>query len=360
MAERDVICVGGSVAGATTAALLAGRGLSVTVLEPAEFPREKACGEGILPPGRAVLERLGVRPPGATEIHGIRYRAGRRSADLPFPRGTGLAVRRTALDTALLDLAVRSGAEVVRARALGISPGRVRTDRGEFRARVLVGADGGNSLFHRELGLEVRRRTGRYGLSTHVRGLEAAPDLVEVVFFPQGEVYVAPVGDGVVLTAFLLERGSGVGPDDLPGLLREVFGDRARRARSAGEVHAASPLARTVRPIAGEGWLLVGDSAGSLDPVTGEGMSLALRSAEVAASSIQAQLQGDPGALAGYARSVARLRAPAAWLTRLVLFAARRPRLAENLLRVPRLLRPLVRLAAAGESAPRALPECPA
>src|SRR5258706_7797054 len=102
----DVVCVGGSVAGAATAGFLARAGKRVIVLDRAEFPRWKACGEGILPHGSAVLDRLGVDLPEATTIRGIRFAVAPGlpgspvspgaapvvSAWLPFPGRAGRAL----------------------------------------------------------------------------------------------------------------------------------------------------------------------------------------------------------------------------------------------------------------------------
>src|SRR5947209_16012612 len=113
--RADVIVVGGSVAGAATALYLARRGRSVIVVDRAGFPRDKPCGEGLMPHGVDVLAELGllesVRALGAAEISGVRYTLASGAtvaAGFPAVRGRevyALGVRRLALDALLLDAA---------------------------------------------------------------------------------------------------------------------------------------------------------------------------------------------------------------------------------------------------------------
>ncbi len=345
---HDVICVGGGIAGAATAARLAREGRRVLVLDRAHFPREKACGEGIMPYGMAALERLGFEPPAGMPVRGLVFRTGDARLELPFPGRAGLAVRRLALDAALLRHAASSGAEVLRAAVRGVGPGRVTTDRGAFTAKALVGADGVHSVFHRDFAVPVRRDGSRVGFSTHLAGLEALRDRVEILVFAGGELYVAAVEEDVVLTALLVERRLGLRAEGVPAFLRSVLGARFRRARLVSPVLGAAPLATRVARSTGPGWLLVGDSAGRIDPASGQGMSMALVTAEYAATAIGRFLDhGEP--LAAYSRMETAARRPAERLTRLLLGAARRPRVAGLLAGRSERLAPLIRTAAEGE-----------
>lgn len=329
----DVVVVGGSVAGAAAAAFLARRGRSVLVLEKSNFPRDKACGEGVLPHGAEVLRRLGVTLPGAVPIRGLRYRLGARTLDVPFDR-PGLAVRRRLLDDVLLRHAQACGAVVRREL--------VRSVR-DLPGRILIGADGANSLFHRAFGLHVTRTCRRVGFTMHWADFECERDRVEVVLFGRGEVYIAPVDSGLTLVAVLAERSLGLRPEDLAPLLRRLLPDRMRCATLVAPVLASAPLSTRVEPIAGDHWMLVGDSAGRLDPVTGQGISLALVAAGIAAEAADAALDGRD-TLSTYVRRVIPLRRRLETITNLVLFAARRPWLARQVLRRA-LVGPLMRCA---------------
>ena len=130
MVETDVAVVGGGPSGATTALLLARRGLRVVLLDRARFPRDKACGEGLMPPGVDVLRRLGlydqVLATGARPLHDVTYQheGGRPEASARFPNdpsgstAPGLGIRRTAFDAVLVDALRSEPTATVRESAL--------------------------------------------------------------------------------------------------------------------------------------------------------------------------------------------------------------------------------------------------
>jgi flavin-dependent dehydrogenase len=373
----DALIVGASVAGAATAIHLGRRGRRVLLLDRACFPREKPCGEGLMPQGAAALRALGLLDElvaaGARRFAGIRYHAGPGAvAEGAFPEVAGerlgLAVRRLALDAALLGLARRTPGVEVRegARASGplLEAGRAagaRLEGGEeVRARVLVAADGNRSALRRQLGLEARSPLRpRFGVTCHLAHAAHPPGerlFVDVILARGGEVYVTPVGPEVTLVAILLEREAMRGfagrldaafrealraSDALPRALRE--------AEPIGPARAIGPLGSRARRVVADGALLVGDAAGFLDAITGEGMSIALASAPVAAAAIDHALaRGDVSAraLAPYARFRARAVRDQERLTRMILALAARPRLARAaialLARRPRLFTKLL------------------
>jgi flavin-dependent dehydrogenase len=345
----DVICVGGSVAGAAVAGFLARSGRHVIVLDRAEFPRFKACGEGLLPHGCGVLDRLGVALPEASTITGIRFSlSGGASAWLPFPGRAGRAVSRFVLDEAIRARAMALGVEFVQARALRVEPGRVITDRGMFEAPFLIGADGARSVFHSAFGVRARVPRRRVGFSSHWNGALAEAGEVHVTAFKGGELYVAPVENGLVLASLLLDRRfvleQGFSVSGMSAFLQERFPEMFGRARRIGPILGAYPLSVCVNRVSGSDWLLVGDAAGSVDAISGEGMSLALRGAEIAADCL---VNGwDP---AFYAARLRAMRRPIERLTWMMLFLARHPRLAGLAFRFEKSLAPMMRVAV-GES----------
>ena len=319
-APADVVVVGGGPAGAATASLLADGGLSVTLLEKARFPREKACAEYLSPGVVDVLERLGAgRALDALEPgrpRGMRLVSRSSSFLLTYPDGAAerrpLCVARPRFDQALLELARQRGARVVEGgRVLGaVVAGRrvvgVRTDRGEVAAGFVVAADGTYSAVARSLGLD--RPPGwprRLGLVARYRGV-ALGGAAEMHVGRAVYCGLAPLGDGTVnvgLVVPLAARPDGEPKEryferrlaDLPGVRAAL-----RDARRVTPVRGVGPLRRRVRRVDGPGFLLVGDAAGFLDPFTGEGIFRALRGAELAAPAVARALADPAGQPSGY------------------------------------------------------------
>ncbi len=305
----DLMVAGAGPAGLATALLAARRGLEVEVRDPRAGVIDKACGEGLMPGALAALHRLGVDPPGH-DLLGIRYVAGDRTAQARFRAGAGRGVRRVVLHQALRDAALAAGVRLVQARVGDLCQDErgVRVD--DTAARWLVAADGLHSPLRRRLGLE--RTTAhrvRYGQRRH---FAVAPwtSYVEVHWAADAEAYVTPVDAGTVGVAVLSGRG-------LPYADRlAAFGqlqERLAGAAPVGTVRGAGPLHRSTRARTAGRVLLVGDAAGYVDALTGEGVALALAEADAA---VRAVLDGDP---AGYERDWQRLTRRYRWLTEALL-----------------------------------------
>ncbi len=269
----DLLVAGGGPAGAATAIRAALAGLSVVVVEPRPAPIDKACGEGIAHSAVDYLTRLGVHLTGRP-FHGIRYLDAAHQVDARFGAGPGLGVRRTTLHAALTDRLADLGVPVVRARVGPITQNTTSVTAAGLTARYLAAADGLHSPIRRQLAL-CRPPSGdvRRGLRQH---FSVAPwtDLVEVYWSRLGEAYVTPVAEDLVGVAILTSaRGSFDSHlDAFPALRR-----RLRGAQPAGTVMGAGPLRQRVRGRVAGRVLLVGDAAGYVDALTGEGIAVALR-----------------------------------------------------------------------------------
>ncbi|NUL08327.1 NAD(P)/FAD-dependent oxidoreductase [Streptomyces lunaelactis] len=273
----DLLVAGGGPAGLAAAIHAARLGMEVVVVEPRAAPVDKACGEGIMPSGVAALRSLGVEGPGH-DLRGIRYLEGARSAEATFRDRTGLGVRRTALHSALYQRAVELGVSMVEGKVRGIRQGHDSADAAGLTARWLIAADGLHSPLRRELGLD---RPGgaprRYGLRRHYR-IAPWTDFVEVHWSRQGEAYVTPVGDNLVGVA-VLSRDRRSYDEHLtlfPALAALL------RGREASPVRGAGPLRQRARSQRAGRTLLVGDAAGYVDALTGEGIALAMATAAAA------------------------------------------------------------------------------
>lgn len=272
----DVLVAGGGPVGLGTAILAVQAGFSVAVVEPRAAPIDKACGEGLMPEAVAALRAMGVEPPGVP-LRGIRYISGACAAEGRFARGSGLGVRRTTLHAALFARARALGVRRVDGRVTAISQDDESVEAAGLRARWLVAADGLHSPLRRLLGLSLPRRApARYGVRRH---FAVAPwgDKVEVHWAPDAEAYVTPVTPDTVCVALLFSRpGRGGFEGELTRFpaLAERLGPPTTRALGAG------PFEQRVRRRVVGRVLLVGDAAGYLDPLTGEGVRLGLASAQ--------------------------------------------------------------------------------
>lgn len=350
----DAIVVGGGVAGSVTARELGRRGLRVALLEKARLPRPKACGEGLLPHGVAALAEMGLDFP-APRVRGLRYVSpSGHVAEADFPFGHGIVVRRDRFDEFLF----RAAASTPGVEAFEETP----YDPGRWKSKWVVGADGLHSQFHQNRGFVATPPSEqRVGLSTHVRGLEIHRDRVEVVLHAGGEVYLAPSDGDEALVACLCRKGAipasaTTNEERVAAILRSLhtLRDRTHDLAFTTPALAVSPLGLRVEPTVSANVLLVGDAAGAPDPVTGEGMSVAILSARAAAA---AMASGRPEE---YARERARLAAGAHWLGSWILRASRHPTIADRVVRSlaeqPALFRKFLEVAV-GQETRLSLPE---
>jgi len=340
----DVAIVGGGPAGLAAAIEAASRGLETVVLERRPAPPDKACGEGLMPAGVAALERLGalerLDPGGCTPFAGIRYLQEGAVAEARFAGGRGLGIRRLALVEALASCAAAAGA-ALRWGTAALHVGQradcvlVETDRGRITARLAIAADGLASPIRRALSLDgPPARSRRFGVRRHF-ALPPRTDFVEVHWADGVEAYVTPVGPHLVGVAFLWDERR-LGPQRFDRLLPRfpALQDRLAGAPPASEDRGAGPLERHARRRVEGRVVLLGDAAGYVDALSGEGISLAFHQAALLGPLLpDAVVRGAP-ALAAYERDAAVAFRRYALLTRTLLLLSRAPALRRRTLRL--------------------------
>jgi flavin-dependent dehydrogenase len=275
--DADLLIVGGGPGGLATALHARRLGLSVIVAEPREGPIDKACGEGLMPGGRAELTSLGVDPVGMP-FHGIAYLSEQRRAQARFHSGSGLGVRRTTLHAALAARAKEQDTDWIRTKVTSVRQDAHGVSAAGVRAKWMVGADGLHSQVRRAVGITATAgKPRRYGVRWHYQ-VPAWSEFVEVYWSRWGEAYVTPVEPDLVGVA-ILSRGR---PDLawFPRLAQQL------KDAGSGQPRGCGPLRQVVsRRVAGR-VLLVGDAAGYEDALTGEGISLALKQAAAVVDAI--------------------------------------------------------------------------
>ncbi|GAB3411089.1 NAD(P)/FAD-dependent oxidoreductase [Flindersiella endophytica] len=341
----DLLVAGGGPAGLATALHARLAGLSVAVVEPRAGPIDKACGEGLMPTAVARLRALGV-PVEGWPFRGIAYVDAAHRVEAGFAGGAGMGVRRTALHAALRERVDSLGIEVLAGRVTSVTQtstsvsasGPVSAEG--LRARYLAAADGLHSPIRRSLGLELTARTGaaagRYGLRRH---FAVAPwsDYVEVHWAAGSEAYVTPVSPDLVGVAVLTSRRAGFTEqlEAFPSLSSHLAG-----APVATSARGAGPLCQRVRRRVSGRVLLVGDAAGYVDALTGEGIALSLAAAEALVACVARDRPND------YERAWRGLSRRYRWLTGSLLWARRRKALAPRIVplaaQLPRVFRAAV------------------
>jgi flavin-dependent dehydrogenase len=361
-ALADLAVVGAGPVG-LAAALIAGRaGLDVLLFEPQELPRDKPCGEGIMPSGVAVLEALGL---GWLRAQGRPFRALRwlpgpgNCLELPLP-APGLALERPAL-IAALDATVQATGQVRRIAARGAAQRQgdrfyFETSTGRLSSRALVVADGLGSGAAPWLAGTRRTARGRIGLRARFR-TRTPLDAVEVHLVRGCELYVTPLSDTLLNVCALFARPPvrSSARQLLSLALARAPGLRARLEREVTAPELRSLERSEPRTVAEGRAFLAGDAVGGVDPILGCGTAIALATGVAAGHAALDSLAGQADAAQRYAARVARERRLRAALSDGLRWLAAHRRLAgitaRLTTRAPWLFAPLVGVAAGRRAA---------
>ena len=314
----DVLVAGGGPVGLATAIGAARAGLKTAIIEPRSAPIDKACGEGLMPGAVRALADLGIVPAGH-RFAGIRYVSGDDTATATFTAGPGLGVPRRTLHAALHRAASDAGIEMITDSVTSVEQDADGVRVCGLRARYLVGADGLHSRVRRLTGLDDPPAPGtpkRWGIRMHYK-MAPWTDHVEVHWSPVGEAYVTPLGPDLVGVAVLTDRRLSYDCQliDLPLLRERLTVPPVCLPRGAGPLRQRS-RARVAGRVA-----LVGDAAGYVDALTGEGLAIGFSSA---ASLVERMVSGD---LAAYERDHRRITRRYRLITSALLSATEHPSL---------------------------------
>lgn len=308
----DVAIVGGGPAGAWSSYRLARGGVRVAVID-GSHPREKPCGGGVTRRALEIVQdALADRQLPAVPIDGATFGYEGRSARCALAPGGSrhplLVTARRDFDSGLLDAAVAAGAHHVRERATDIRPDGnrwiVATQSREVTADWIVGADGVNSLVRRRLSRPLERADISIATGYFVHGATSRDVAVEFVGDPPGYLWSFPRTDhlAVGVCAQADRATAGALQACAADWISAHVGRNFRLERYSWPIPSLTLRALRAEQPAGRRWILAGDAAGLVDPITREGIYFALRSAESAAECLMGG--GDPAR-----RYTSRLRA---------------------------------------------------
>ena len=304
----EVAIIGAGPGGSTLAAFLARRGIGVVLIDRDRFPRDKLCGEFLSYDALPILDHLGLLPRldefDAPAISRCRVVGRRDIYEFEFPR-PARGVSRMLLDDLLFRCAVTNGAlDFSGWTAIALDPNRVEIERNGERttidARVVVGAWGRWGRFDVQLGRRfVRDRAHRnFGFKRHYREAEATSDTIDLYSFRGGYLGVSPVEGGITNICGLVQAGRLRGLkgrwDSFVTTIREEEPhlDRMYAAHKAAQDDflSSDPVIFRSRSAVERGIVMVGDASGVVDPLTGNGMAMAIQSALLAAPAIRSLL----------------------------------------------------------------------
>ena len=305
MKTIDLAIIGAGPSGAATAIRAARQGVDTVVFDRAPYGRDKACGDGLTPRAVGALAELGIDLGDAHLIEGLRMIAGTTERMLPWPEtgrfpAHGAVWPRRALDAALIDTAAAAGAEIVwHTEALPALDGErvvgVRAGGERWKARMVVAAGGAPGKVARMLGA-TRVAEEPYGVA--IRSYVASPRHAERYLEAcltmrdakgnavPGYGWIFPAGDGTVnIGAGAMSTMKRFKRLNLNSLL-DLYHARVRDSWGAGSYLERPrawrlPMSSTRRH--GPGWVAVGDAAGLINPMNGEGIDYGLESGMIAA-----------------------------------------------------------------------------
>ena len=277
----DSIIIGGGIAGLSAALYAHRAGLKVLIFEPQIGPIDKACGEGLMPPAIALLQELNI-PLFGTPFQGVTYYHPLGRASASFSNCVGFGVRRWKLHESLLSEISRLSIPIITAAVHTIAHHGDHVAVGSYRCRYVMLCDGLRSRLRKKLGFHVSRKFApRFGIRQHFKVRSGTFNKVTVYWGRDFELYVTPVAHDEVGIACLSRTPKRLLPSIklFPELHRSI-------GLATSSLRGAGPFEHRLNKTYHDRVFLVGDAAGYLDPLTGEGLHLAIASARQAVECI--------------------------------------------------------------------------
>jgi geranylgeranyl reductase family protein len=287
--NKKIIIVGGGPAGAFCAYNLAKTGYQPIIFDDSH-PREKPCGGGLSPHSQEKFSFL---------------------KDIPIPRGSGnkieiispnnkkiivsgkkkcIAISRLQFDRHILKMAMNEGAKLIKEKVLDIKKNKnswiIKTENRKMNADILIGADGANSLVRKKIIGPIKKEDLSLAFGYFVKGIENRLAMFKFLDDKNGYIWAFPRSDHTSLGIGIeLNKSQGI-EKDLDSFIEQYYPNIKKKSKWAALIPTIKNLKTYKIPVAGNNWILIGDAASHVDPITGEGIIYALWSGELAAKAI--------------------------------------------------------------------------
>jgi len=286
----EVAIVGGGPAGSYCAYTLAKNSIFPVIFDHTH-PREKPCGGLVTPFAQRLfpfLERLPIK-------HGEKSKLRLIS---PSGREVCLSTRkkircfsRLKLDQFLVNMAVNNGAKLINEKVIALErekgSWKVKTIRGYYHAKMLIGADGVNSLVRRSIIGPLNKMDKSFCCGYLVRGLEKEDIIMRFLAHRKGYIWVFPRDDHTSLGIGAAETSRSYGlRQELDVFIEQQYPHTEKISKWAALIPNIKNFKTLQIPVAGSNWILIGDAAGHVSPISGEGIVYALLDGQLAAQAV--------------------------------------------------------------------------
>ena len=315
MKSCDIIIIGGGPAGTSAALFLEKKGYHITLLDQARFPRDKICGEFVSPAADDIFAELGILESiealNPKRLSGVALSAYESSfLKVPYPLSpdgktmTSLSMERSILDNLMVDHVRKSRVELMEGfkvtdllfennNVCGVRGHDESKTRLNIKAKLVIDAGGRNSISLRRLNLKKNSfGRGKVALAAHWKGFKADSHYCYMHVSHPGYTGIAPVSTDKVNVVLVVDKNNLVKQNVDEFFVKIVLGNQLRRkflddCFPIEKVRVTDSLSYSVKKPKCGGLLLVGDATGFIDPFTGEGIYLSLRSSQLAAEVIE-------------------------------------------------------------------------
>ena len=303
--SADVIVIGGGLAGLTSAIHLSNKGLSVIVIERQSYPKHKVCGEYISKEVLPYFEYLGIDISGLGIAHINRFRfssRGGKTVDTLLPLG-GISISRYTIDHFLAQNATSSGSTIITEKVENIifdkDIFKVHTTQQTYTSTIVIGAYGKRSNLDQALKRNfIFTKTPWVAAKAHYRG-NFPDDLVGLYHFKGGYCGVSKVENDAINICYIFDQQSLSKYKNIEEHLRNVLYNNPRLREIFDSCEMIFPRALSISQISFEKKervenhiLMIGDSAGLIHPLCGNGMAMAIHSAKIVSENVIEFMKG--------------------------------------------------------------------